>query len=227
MLYAKDGLEATETGQRSTCPHCGEVVISKCGDFKIHHWAHLSNSECGGEPETPWHKEWKNLAKKYDLKNEVRGIRHITDSIDFENKICFEFQHSPINTMEIYDRNNEYFNLDFKVKWIFDYKDKYYSDHLVISIKDDYITWKQKWAKKNILNIHPYYFEENCIFFDAGTFVILVKKLYDNGNGWGYIKEKDFVFQEAKNDMENYKKYTDELLVKLNIKNIPNILPIS
>ncbi|WP_245441680.1 competence protein CoiA family protein [Rhizobium leguminosarum] len=37
--------EAT-AGARGLCPGCSSSVIAKCGEIRLHHWAHLSTMVC-------------------------------------------------------------------------------------------------------------------------------------------------------------------------------------
>ena len=59
MQYANVNGERREASPnaKGECPLCGSEVISKCGNIKIHHWAHVSGSECelGKEPESKEH----------------------------------------------------------------------------------------------------------------------------------------------------------------------------
>ena len=47
---------------KGICPLCSGEVIPKCGNQRIHHWAHVSNKACDSwlEQETEWHRAWKN-----------------------------------------------------------------------------------------------------------------------------------------------------------------------
>lgn len=115
MLYAiKDGkrIEAS-TGLRATCPCCNGEVIAKCGDIYVWHWAHKHESECANwhEPETEWHKNWKEC---FPLKNrevlvinKETGKRHIAD-IKLPNGLVIEFQNSPISSETISQRESFY-----------------------------------------------------------------------------------------------------------------------
>ena len=51
-----------EPGLKGFCPGCLQPVIAKCGEQRIHHWAHHNNKNCDNwwEPETQWHRAWKN-----------------------------------------------------------------------------------------------------------------------------------------------------------------------
>ncbi len=91
--------------KRGICPVCGAVCIAKCGQFKINHWAHKSKKDCDSwwEPETLWHREWKNKFPKewqevIDYDSET-GEKHIAD-IRTSNNLVIEFQHSSITPEE-------------------------------------------------------------------------------------------------------------------------------
>lgn len=100
---------------RGTCPHCDGVVIPKCGQQRIPHWAHLGKLECDRwwERETEWHREWKALFPKEW--QEVRHVaadseRHIAD-IRNDKGLVIELQHSPIPVEERLSRENFYKNM--------------------------------------------------------------------------------------------------------------------
>ena len=50
-----------QPGLKGTCEVCGDLVDAKCGDIRIHHWAHRGYRKCDTwwEPETEWHRAWK------------------------------------------------------------------------------------------------------------------------------------------------------------------------
>ena len=128
--------------QKAWCPICNNKVISKCGSIKIWHWAHKSNFECDSfkEPETKWHREWKenfpkecqeiiikkikyitNLGIFYDeikenfeidlaKKHNIKIIYHIAD-IKTKKGLLIEFQNSPISSKEIIEREKFYDNM--------------------------------------------------------------------------------------------------------------------
>ena len=54
--------QEAQPGLRGECQGCGELVIAKCGQIRIHHWAHRGqrSGDPWWEPETPWHRDWKN-----------------------------------------------------------------------------------------------------------------------------------------------------------------------
>lgn len=44
------------------CPGCRGLVVAKCGEVRMHHWAHRGLPTCDSwwEPETQWHRAWKD-----------------------------------------------------------------------------------------------------------------------------------------------------------------------
>lgn len=115
FAHAGDLRAEAEPGLRALCPGCGSEVIAKCGEFKIWHWAHIGKRNCDHwwEPETPWHRNWKNKFPKE--MREVRckaesGEAHIAD-IRNPAGLVIEFQHSPIKPDERRSREAYYRNM--------------------------------------------------------------------------------------------------------------------
>jgi competence protein CoiA len=105
----------------AVCQVCKAEVIAKCGDIKIHHWAHKSKRKCDHwwENETQWHRDWKNQFSE-DWQEEIlydseTGEKHIAD-IKTPNGLVVEFQHSFIDKDELSTRNTFYKN----IIWIVD-----------------------------------------------------------------------------------------------------------
>jgi competence protein CoiA len=90
--------EATR-GTVGYCINCGAEMVARCGEVKIHHWAHKAKRICDvwWENETEWHRAWKDIFPK-ECQEVVHfaqdGEKHIADvKID---GLVFEFQHSRI-----------------------------------------------------------------------------------------------------------------------------------
>ncbi|MEZ0324852.1 MAG: competence protein CoiA [Fimbriimonas sp.] len=113
MQYAKtlDGarMEAAK-GVRARCPSCGMHVIPKCGRIKVHHWAHEAGYDCDAwyEPETEWHRTWKNLFPTDQC--EVAMGEHRAD-IRTPKGLVIELQNSAIAPEEIEIREHFYRNM--------------------------------------------------------------------------------------------------------------------
>ena len=92
------------------CGFCKEILIPKCGNIRLHHWAHKS-SHCDHwwEGETEWHREWKNHFPEewreiimFDSENE--NEKHICDIYNQSKALVIEFQNSPISHQELESR---------------------------------------------------------------------------------------------------------------------------
>ncbi len=115
MKFAKfDGnrIEALK-GAQGICPGCGAELVAKCGEIKLHHWAHKGNRNCDPwwEPETEWHRSWKNSfpieCQENILYDEQTGEKHIAD-IRTTHDLVIEFQHSHIHPDEHRQREKFY-----------------------------------------------------------------------------------------------------------------------
>ena len=107
-------------GAKGTCPLCRETLVAKCGNIRIHHWAHPSDSQCPyKENKGEWHVNWQN-----EFPDDWQEIV-LTDSVTHEKNIAdvqtptgfvLEFQHSHIKDEEKTARENFYKNM----VWIVD-----------------------------------------------------------------------------------------------------------
>lgn len=114
-------IEATK-GAEGMCPVCGSEVIARCGEIKIHHWAHKNKcTDHWWENETDWHRDWKNqFPEEWQevVHFDDSGEKHIADIKTPENWVV-EFQHSAIKPEERRSRN-EFYNKDSKLIWVVD-----------------------------------------------------------------------------------------------------------
>lgn len=93
-----------EPGLSGKCPACGSVMIPKCGECRVPHWAHRGERHCDHwwEPKTEWHRAWQNRFP--EEWQEVphcaeNGERHIADVKTAQGRIV-EFQHSHLKPDE-------------------------------------------------------------------------------------------------------------------------------
>jgi hypothetical protein len=98
---------AAAPGATGTCPICRETLRPRCGEIVTWHWAHKSVIDCDPwqEPETEWHRHWKQFASE-DRVEVVRG-GHRADLISPDGAVV-ELQHSPISPEEIREREEFY-----------------------------------------------------------------------------------------------------------------------
>lgn len=96
------------------CEGCNQSLIAKCGNIKIHHWAHQGNSNCDKwwEQETLWHRTWKEKFpaewREIRKQNQENNERHIADIYNPYKDLVIEFQNSPITIEEIKSREDFY-----------------------------------------------------------------------------------------------------------------------
>lgn len=119
-LINKERCEAKK-GLSATCPCCGSPMIAKCGQKKVHHWAHMGKLECDPwwENETQWHRDWKSRFpldwQEIIHKDEVTGEKHIAD-VKTDKEWVLEFQHSFLKPEERKARNEFY----KRIAWVVD-----------------------------------------------------------------------------------------------------------
>ena len=112
-------IEATK-GAVGTCQVCTSPLVAKCGEVRLHHWAHKTKINCDHwwENETEWHRNWKG---KFPTEwQEIihfahNGDKHIADVKTNLNWVL-EFQHSHIDPVERRARNDFY----KKLCWVVD-----------------------------------------------------------------------------------------------------------
>ena len=103
---------APSPGLPGFCPACGGPVIAKCGEQRIHHWAHRGERDCDHwwEPETEWHRNWKNaFPEEWQevVQRDSNGEKHIAD-VRTAQGLTIEFQHSHLRSEERAARENFY-----------------------------------------------------------------------------------------------------------------------
>jgi competence CoiA-like predicted nuclease len=109
-------LLSPQKGLKGNCQFCDSEMISKCGDSKVHHWAHKIK-ECDDwhtGKETEWHINWKKsigieFAEKRIIKNDQFHIADIliNDRLG-KADLIIEFQNSPLSQSEIIERETFY-----------------------------------------------------------------------------------------------------------------------
>ena len=122
MQYAlvNDMKVIAEPDERGICPLCEEIVIARCGEVNVWHWAHKAASDCDSfsEGETPWHLAWKDAVSPEccEVIIEREGKKHRADILTKEGAVL-EIQHSSISSKNINLREDFYGNM----MWLLDY----------------------------------------------------------------------------------------------------------
>jgi hypothetical protein len=182
------------------CPLCKTPVVAKCGQIVVHHWAHLNCDECDPwwEPETQWHRKWKNLFSNEQVEVSMAG--HRADVV-LKDGVVLELQHSAISVETIIEREAAYNNMI----WLFDgasithnlnctevLRPDFSDVRLNLRKCRDHYTFRWKHPRKSWA-----YCKFPC-FIDLGEAgIFLLKKLYLNGGppygGWGWLQsQSDF-----------------------------------
>ena len=202
LAMTKNGLRIKpKPGLEGYCPGCAQKPIPKCGIINIWHWSHHVKCEFDHKPETEWHLEWKQYALKYDKNIEVKIGNHIADVVS-NNLRVVEFQNSNIDSQEIIKRSLHYQKERYHVDWIFNFSEKYYNEQLILKYNGDgdYYSFHQKYKKKqlNLLTDKRGFPKYGGIWLDFGKeeLLIFVRKIYNSGNGWGYIVPKSSIFNQ-------------------------------
>jgi len=183
MQLAMIGNELTipKPGLKAVCPICKEEVIPKCGDINIWHWAHVKGTDCDSwsEPETEWHIQWKECFPKEN--REVTIGPHRAD-VQWMGRII-EFQHSPINQVDICNREVFYGSMI----WVLDGSS--FTLHNALGMYGElqekgYCRWL--WMHKAWL------VSEKTIFIDRGEHVFKIRKFTDKGFYFDCITKDKF-----------------------------------
>ncbi|MBL7874309.1 MAG: hypothetical protein JNL53_01520 [Cyclobacteriaceae bacterium] len=154
-------------GQSATCPCCETELIPKCGQIKVHHWAHKKGHNCDPwwEPETEWHRNWKNKFPndwqeiiKFDTSN---NEKHIADIYVPTKELVIEFQNSPINKDELESRERFY----KKMIWVVNAHDFSIITSSIQSIYGDIKSIEDKYIQDSMNNNIkvPYEVEEKLL----------------------------------------------------------------
>lgn len=144
MLFANDyndirvHIDETHSNQSYYCPFCGVPMITKKGDIRQHHFAHSAKHPCsdswernGSYDMSQWHNDWQSLFPKVnqEIKLSLGETKHRADVLI--DRTVIEFQHSIMPATAFDNRNNFYFNLGYKVVWLFDLSDIYGAGALI------------------------------------------------------------------------------------------------
>lgn len=122
MKFAIVNNERQEARQNlvGRCVGCESLMLARCGEVRVHHWAHQGRKICDPwwENETEWHRSWKNkfpTTWQEIVHHSVDGEKHIAD-VKTKDGWIIEFQHSYIKPVERRSREKFY----EKLIWVVD-----------------------------------------------------------------------------------------------------------
>jgi competence protein CoiA len=128
---------------RALCPGCKGLMIAKCGEIVVDHWAHAAGVDCDpwSEPESQWHKSWKDTLASVGAETEVVVGNHRADAVLADGTVV-ELQTSSISPAEIREREAFY----GKMVWLFNGWGLNLRSH---AVRDDNIMWfRWLWPRK-------------------------------------------------------------------------------
>ncbi|WCO03515.1 competence protein CoiA [Psychroserpens ponticola] len=204
MIWALLNDEKTEAIPKTfgKCPLCGKKVVSKCGEIKVWHWAHLKDKSCDHwyEPETFWHLHWKLTFGKENAEIVIKkdGKRHIADILT-NSDVVIELQNSPIQKSVIRKREKFYGE---RMLWLINGID--FKDNFEVSNQDNFdvlyrfynnlpannkLVFDWKWARKSWEEV------ERSVFIDFGKESLFwVQTGMGTSRGEGkYISKEKFI----------------------------------
>jgi hypothetical protein len=115
--------QPSHTGQREICPSCGGVLIAKCGQIVVNHWAHEAETACEWAAESDWHRRGK-IALADAMGGCVEfacGDRRADVYVEHdygEPPLVIELQHSSTTAKEVESRNRDW--SPAQVLWVWD-----------------------------------------------------------------------------------------------------------
>ena len=128
-------IEDAVAKQECYCPYCGERLFQKKGEIRRHHFSHMPNAVCkdtwaGSYGMSDWHYDWQNSFPKenQEVMLTFGDIKHRADVLI--GRTVTEFQRSNMSAKAFSDRNSFYFNLGYKVIWVFDFREQFTSGRL-------------------------------------------------------------------------------------------------
>lgn len=187
MMYALDraGQVITATpGADGTCRGCGSPLSPKCGALVAHHWAHRSaDCDTWAEPDNRWHLNWQSHAPPE--RAEVTIGAHRADMVTPDGRVV-EIQHSTLAVADIQAREQHY----GRMAWIFDARDAYAADRLLIRPREQWAGFRWKHPRKSISACR------RPVFLDLdGEQLFRVRRfnVTDRCTGWGTLsRANDF-----------------------------------
>lgn len=187
------------------CPLCGEKLVLKKGNIRVHHFAHQSNSQCNDfwhYDMSEWHIRWQNRfpLETQEIVLTKDDCKHRADVLLEKEKVIYEFQHYSLSAEEFDERNKFYNSLGYRVIWIFDLTSQYENESL-----NNYRGYLFKW-KKPFKTFNNFVFKDNPnveIYFqlqysaEENDKVAVVKKRLDDG--LEFYGDEEY-YQEHKDD---------------------------
>lgn len=154
---------------------CGAAMVPRCGTRRVWHWAHraVRNCEYWWEPETAWHRAWKDefpVGWQEIIHVGKDGERHIAD-VRTPHDLIIEFQYSRLLPVERAAREAFYGNMVWVVNGtrqksdvdrFLGWKDYLYPTHLhgVFETMFPHLCFPKAWLRSSALVIFDFSSED-------------------------------------------------------------------
>ncbi|WP_227714488.1 competence protein CoiA [Marinobacter sp. 1-4A] len=180
-------------GLNGTCPCCNSDVIAKCGNFKVHHWAHKTRETCDPwwENESEWHRTWKSYFPSENQErvfiDEKTGERHIAD-VYVDKNVVIEFQSYSISAEEMDARELFYQQMIWVVNGAKrDFDRIYFHQSVYGPHTDDTYLRKIRWVGRSKL-LAKWEAATKHVYMDFGTDLVWHLIEYDPDTKKGLVK---------------------------------------
>lgn len=232
-------IEDAVVKQECYCPFCGERLSQKRYTDRRSHFAHYPKSVCkdswaGSYDMSDWHYDWQNSFPKdnQEVMLALGDIKHRADVLI--RRTVTEFQRSNISSKAFSDRNNFYFNLGYKVIWVFDFREQFSSGRLRCETDRKTFHWTKP---RNTFNLYEILTGQVELFFqiaDEGeNALVKVAKISPFGfeeftvSGW-FSKERFLTYlgicngscaapdREDLSENEEYRQFCQQYSIALN-----------
>ena len=172
---------APTKGGRGICPGCGGEMHAKCGETKVHHWAHVSSKDCDSWADkrtSPWHMAWQEcfpqecrevwVGENNEHRADVKG-----------QKMILEVQKSPISAEKIREREEFYGDM----AWLLcgeDFESRFTLHKEWAQSGEDYIGFEFTWKKMRASWLSA----RKPIYVHFAKGVGWIESLYEDGTGY-------------------------------------------
>ena len=232
-------IEDAVAKQECYCPYCGDRLFQRKGEVRRHHFAHMPGKVCKDTWEatydmSDWHYDWQNSFPKanQEVLLSMGEIKHRADVLI--GRTVTEFQHSNMAAKAFSDRNSFYFNLGYKVVWVFDLREHFASGRLQCDSDGKTFHWTKPRNTFNIFEIQTgqaeLFFqltdtEDNCLVKVSkvspfGFEEFAVSEWYGKTELLSYLGVRDGVCAEPErediSENEEYRVFCEKYHIALN-----------
>lgn len=188
-----DGFKAEPfKGGTGICFCCGSKTIAKCGNFKVHHWAHKSKVNCDPwwENEGEWHRKWKNYfhieSQEVVFKQPLSNEKHIADI--YSNQTVIEIQSYSIKEDEARLREKFYNHMIWVIDGCKNEFDKIYFNLSLYSPHTEDPSLRQlQWHGRSKI-LAKWSKSTKPVYFDFGTDIVWHLLQFDINSKKGLVK---------------------------------------